>query len=89
MLLSFCHNCHPFYLGKQITPPVLTDRGPSRPGEQKTALVLTEERGGIDKMLIYTLLLHLSANMRLPQEPPVTNFGRYFGQKLVMRESKM
>lgn len=42
MLLSFCHNCHPFYLGKQITPPVLTDRGPSRPGEQKTALVLTE-----------------------------------------------
>ena len=47
----------------QKTPPVLTDRGPLRPGEQITALMLTEERSCIDKMLIYTLLLHLSANM--------------------------
>ena len=46
MLLSFCHNCHPFYLGKQITPPVLTDRGALRPGVQMTALVLTE-RGAV------------------------------------------
>ena len=41
---------------------MLTDRGALRPGEQITALVLTEERGCIDKMLIYTFLLHLSVS---------------------------
>ena len=41
---------------------MLTDRSPSRPGVQMMALVLTDERGRIDKMLIYTILLHLSVS---------------------------